>query len=267
MTKSKLTTSTILTNNCSSRYGNKISRITPHYMCWYTDGETCARSFVPASRQASANYCIGKDGDICCNVLEENRAWTTGSAYNDRMAITIECANYTDTKNGHINGELPKKTWDSLVALCVDICTRYGFRLKYTGNDKGNLTKHCWYQSTDCPGPWFTNQFTRLASEVNAILDGKTPTPTPTPTPPSDFGGTYKCMVDTLNVRNAPTLKGSQVVAEYHKGDTVVLEDNYYLEDGYVWGTYIGQSSGKHRYVAVGRSTGKVEDDDFLVKI
>ena len=267
MTKSKLTTSTILTNNYSSRYGNKISRITPHYMCWYTSGESCAYSFVPASRQASANYCIGKDGDICCNVPEEYRAWTTGSAYNDRMAITIECANYTDNANGHVNGELPKKTWDSLVALCVDICTRYGFRLNYTGDDSGNLTKHCWYQSTDCPGPWFTKQFARLASEVNAILDGKTPTPTPTPTPPSDFGGTYKCMVDTLNVRNAPTLKGSQVVAEYHKGETVVLEDNYYLEDGYVWGTYIGQSSGKHRYVAVGRNTGKVEDDDFLVKI
>lgn len=265
--KSKLTTNTILTNNYSSRYGNTISRITPHYMAWYATGETCAESFVPASRKASANYCIGYDGGIVCNVEEQNRAWTTGSAYNDRKAITIECANYTDNANGHVYGELPKKTWDSLVALCVDICQRYGFRLNYTGNDNGNLTKHCWYQSTDCPGPWFTKKFQQLADEVNAILDGEQPSPTPTPEPTENFGGTYKCMVSTLNVRNAPTLQGSTVVAQYHKGDYVVLEDQYYIEDGYVWGTYVGQTSGKHRYVAVGRATGKVEDDDYLIKV
>ena len=24
----------------------------------------------------------------------------------------------------------------------------------YTGNADGVLTMHCWFQSTDCPGPW-----------------------------------------------------------------------------------------------------------------
>lgn len=173
MTQSPLTTSVILTDNCSSRCGQEITRITPHYMAWYTDGETCAQSFVPAARAASANYCIGKDGDIVLNVPEEFRAWTSSSAYNDRKAITIECANYNDATQDHMYGELPKKTWDSLVLLCADICTRYEFRLNYTGDDNGNLTKHCWYGSTDCPGPWFTNQFDRLAREVNELLDGK----------------------------------------------------------------------------------------------
>lgn len=269
MTKSALTTKTILTNNCSSRYGNRITRITPHYMAWFTDGETCARSFLPSSRQASANYCIGKDGDIVCNVEEQNRAWTTGSAYNDRKAITIECANYTDSKNGHVYGQLPDATWKSLVSLCVDICKRYGFMLNYTGDDSGNLTKHCWYQSTDCPGPWFTNQFERLANEVNAILDGKAPAPTPTPTPKPDppmvFGGTYECRVSKLNVRDAPSLSG-KIVTHYNRGEHVVLDDWYKVADGYVWGRYTGFTSGKKRYIAVGRNTGHVESDDYLVK-
>lgn len=264
MTKSKLTTSTILTNNYSSRYGEKITRITPHYMAWYTDGETCARSFVPASRQASANYCIGKDGDICCNVLEENRAWTSSSSYNDRKAITIECANFIDNSNGHVVGELPKATWDSLVALCADICERYGFRLNYTGNDNGNLTKHKWYGNTDCPGPWFDKQFERLASEVNAILDGKTPAPTPTPS--KGFGGTYRCTVNTLNVRDEPSVNGA-IVTRYSKGMTVILDDWYTSKDGYIWGRYTGATSGKLRYVAVGKATGKVEPDDYLVRV
>ncbi|WP_298626434.1 SH3 domain-containing protein, partial [uncultured Senegalimassilia sp.] len=79
-------------------------------------------------------------------------------------------------------------------------------------------------------------------------------------------GGTYRCTVDTLNVRDAPGLSGS-VVAKYHKGQTVVLDDWYKSRDGYVWGRYTGASSGKERYVAVGRATGKPEADDYLVRV
>lgn len=79
-------------------------------------------------------------------------------------------------------------------------------------------------------------------------------------------GGTYRCTVDTLNVRDAPGLSGS-VVASYHKGQTVVLDSWYKVADGYVWGRYTGASSGKERYVAVGRATGKPEADDYLVRV
>lgn len=79
-------------------------------------------------------------------------------------------------------------------------------------------------------------------------------------------GGTYRCTVDTLNVRDAPGLSGS-VVASYHKGQTVVLDDWYKVADGYVWGRYTGSTSGKERYVAVGRATGKPEADDYLVRV
>lgn len=79
-------------------------------------------------------------------------------------------------------------------------------------------------------------------------------------------GGTYRCTVDTLNVRDEPGLSGS-VVAKYHKGQTVVLDDWYKSSDGYIWGRYTGATSGKLRYVAVGRATGKPEADDYLVRV
>lgn len=77
--------------------------------------------------------------------------------------------------------------------------------------------------------------------------------------------GTYRCTVDTLNVRDAPGLSGS-VVASYHKNQTVVLDSWYKSRDGYIWGRYTGATSGKLRYVAVGRATGKPETDDYLVR-
>jgi hypothetical protein len=79
-----------------------------------------------------------------------------------------------------------------------------------------------------------------------------------------DFcGGVYRCAVDCLNVRDAPSLAGA-VVASYGQGDAVELDDWYEIADGYVWGRYTAYS-GNVRYVAVGRATGSVESDDFLV--
>jgi hypothetical protein len=268
MSNSNLISGTLLTNNCTSPRYHAIDTITPHYMAWFTDAKTCCESFLPRSRMASANYCIGKDGEIWLNVEEKNRAWTTGNSHNDNRAITIECANYTDSSR---YGHLPDATWNALVALCVDICKRNGKdKLVYTGYKSWEilsstemlLTKHKWFQDTDCPGPWLDGKFGLLANEVNAFLHGKTPQPDP----PSVFGGVYKCMVDGLNVRDAPNLS-SNIIATYSRGQLVELDDWYTINDGYVWGRYVGASSGLMRYVAVGRNTGKVESDDFLIKL
>lgn len=81
----------------------------------------------------------------------------------------------------------------------------------------------------------------------------------------TSFGGSYKVMVDTLNVRDKASTSGA-VKADYKKGQIVNLENTYYIADGYVWGTYIS-NSGVRRYIAVGKNTGKAESDDYLVKV
>lgn len=115
------------------------------------------------------------------------------------------------------------------------------------------------------------DELARIYLEVFGISASSAPAAPTEAQPPAKettkgFGGTYRCTVDTLNVRDAPGLSGS-VVAKYHKGQTVVLDDWYKSSDGYVWGRYTGATSGKLRYVAVGRATGKPEADDYLVRV
>ena len=131
-------------------------------------GRQCAKIFQNPNRNASANYCIGYDGDIILCVDEYYRAWTSSNKDNDQQAITIECS------NDQIGGEwhISDATWNSLVALCVDICRRYNFRLEFNGNPSGSLTMHKMFANTDCPGPYLGSRFDELENTVNAILDG-----------------------------------------------------------------------------------------------
>lgn len=80
------------------------------------------------------------------------------------------------------------------------------------------------------------------------------------------FGGTYRCNCSALNVRAEPSTSAA-VVATYKRGQIVILDDWYKISGGYVWGRYTGATSGKKRYVAVGKATGKVESNDYLLKI
>lgn len=186
MSNSKLVSYTRLSPNHSGRRNHAIDTITPHYMGGYCSVETCGEIFAHESRRASSNYGIGYDGRIGLYVDECNRSWCSSSSANDNRAVTIECANYNDAANGHVNGQLPDAVWKSLVELCADICRRNGkTRLVYRGKSSfGNvdysdladtdmlLTKHKWFAGTDCPGPWLDGQFNRLVSEVNAKLSG-----------------------------------------------------------------------------------------------
>ena len=115
------------------------------------------------------------------------------------------------------------------------------------------------------------DELARIYLEVFGISASGAPTaPTEAQSPAKGttegFGGTYRCTVDTLNVRDEPGISGS-VVAKYHEGQTVVLDSWYVSRDGYIWGRYTGSTSGKLRYVAVGRATGKPEADDYLVRV
>lgn len=148
----------------------KILKITPHHSASVNTGEEIARTFLSPSRQASANYCIGYDGDIVGVVDEVNRAWTSGSPENDYLAVTIEVSNSQTGEPWTVSD----KAWDSLVVLCADICKRNGIEeLIYTGDAEGNLTAHRFFQATACPGTYLFERFPQLAEEVNSRLKGE----------------------------------------------------------------------------------------------
>lgn len=164
-------------NYQKGRNGQKICKFTPHIMAGILTGKQCAVNiFQNPNRIASANYCIGNDGDIVCNVYEEDRAYTSSSRSNDNQAITVEVSNCEYGGDWKISD----KAWNTLVKLAVDVCRRYNFRLVYDGTPNGSLTRHNMFANTSCPGKYLQSRFQELADTVNAQLDGgNTPTPAP----------------------------------------------------------------------------------------
>lgn len=194
-----------ITTNSSPRGNNRIERITPHCIVGQMAATSCAnlKNFRPGGC-ASANYIIGKDAEVLLNVPEERRAWTSGGnlsvnghtgAQNDYKAITFECA--SDATAPYAFKEI---VYEKLVAVCVDICKRYGRKRllwipdKYQAeaykvkDDEMILTAHRWYASKSCPGDWMYSREGDLANRVTAQLGGVTPTPQPTPTPTPTTG-------------------------------------------------------------------------------
>lgn len=230
------------TQHWNGRFGNKICKITPHYMAAPMSGRQCADYFARNQRQASSNYCIGINGDIACSVDEENAAWTSSSWWNDSQAITIECGNIDNT-----TGEMTPATWNSLVNLCVDVCKRYGFRLNYTGTSAGSLTMHKMYAATACPGAWLEARMPQLAKEVNARLDGSSvnvSTPTATPKPTCKYGIGSKVTANTLWTQSHG---GRKVTGKWSGTITRVIagtEHPYLLNNGTGWTNDTGISSG-----------------------
>ena len=166
---SKLVSYVLLSPNCTKLRDHAIDTITIHHVAGDATVEAVCALFAQPARQASANYVIGTDGRIACCVEEENRAWTSGNKDNDMRAITIEVANCS----GAPDWKISDAAYKSLIALCVDICQRHGFALKYTGDKSGNLTMHKWFQPTACPGPYLESKFPQIAKEVNAIVNGE----------------------------------------------------------------------------------------------
>ena len=160
-----------LSPNCTKPRNKKIDAIVIHHMAGNASVEACGAVFAPASRQASSNYGVGTDGRVACYVEEENRSWATSNAGIDNRAITIEVANC----GGDPDWKVSDQALEATIALCYDVCRRYGFKLNYTGDKKGNLHMHKWYASTGCPGPYLASKFPYIAEEVNRRLGGEPP--------------------------------------------------------------------------------------------
>lgn len=191
MSNSSLISYTKISPNRTSPRKKPIRKITIHHMAGNLTVEQCGAVFAPTSRKASSNYGIGTDGRIGMYVEEKDRAWTSSSPDNDNQAVTIEVANNTLGPNWTVSD----KAMTSLIDLCVDICKRNGIqRLNFTGDKTGNLTMHCYFKSTLCPGPYLKNKFPYIASEVNKRLGAEAA--------PEPF--IVQITASSLNVRKGP---------------------------------------------------------------
>lgn len=167
MTYSKLVDDVILTKKYSSRYGTKIDKFVIHHMAGKMTARRCAEYFVETPRQVSANYTIGYDGSLVCNVPEEYRAWTTGNYLIDNRAITVEVSNIEMGGNWAVSDASIK----TLIKLIHDVAVRYGWKtITYDGTKNSTLQKHEWYQDTVCPGPYLGSKFGYIRDEVNKLI-------------------------------------------------------------------------------------------------
>ena len=142
-----------------------ICKITVHCMgeAGQLEPEECVESWNRSDREASSNYLIGPTGRVGLFIKEDDRAWTSNNRANDAHAITIEVA--SDARDPYA---MKDAAYQKLILLCADICTRYNFKLNYTGGPDGSLTGHFMFDTVACPGQWFKNRYTEFVNAVNA---------------------------------------------------------------------------------------------------
>lgn len=179
MNNSKLVDCTVKSPNHSGKRTHAVDRITPHCVVGQLSAESIGGCFTSTSRQASCNYGIGTDGRVALIVDEDNRSWCSSSGANDQRAITIECASDKTEPYAFNNA-----VYNKLVALCVDICQRYGKNtlLWIENKDKALayepkanemlLTVHRWFANKSCPGAWLYERMGQLAKTVTEKLGG-----------------------------------------------------------------------------------------------
>lgn len=195
-----------------------VSVITIHHMAVVNgDPVAVAKSFANPNRHASATYCIGSDGKIVCGLDESIAPGTSGPGVpgknNDLKAVTMEVAN----SKGAPNWEISDKALEAVINLCVDICQRNNIpKLTFTGDANGNLTMHCMFAATACPGPYLKSKMNYIADEVNKRLGGKQEQPT-TGEPPKQETVKYK-------VKKGDTL--SKIAAQYGTTVDQIVKDN-----------------------------------------
>ena len=177
MSRSPYVDSVVLTNKHSGKRTHKVQAFVIHHMAAKWTGKRCAEYFRDTpSKQASANYCIGYNGDVALNVVEHNRAWTSSSAWADQRAITYELAN---SKSGH-PWEVSEDTLNKAISMLAEHHKRYGLKeASYTGDTKGTLWRHDWFAGTNCPGPYLADKLPYMADEINKILRGDKKTSEP----------------------------------------------------------------------------------------
>lgn len=168
---------TRISPNSNVPRNHKIDTITIHTMAGNLSVESCGELFSKSERQASSNYGIDSSGKIALYIEEKNRSWCSSNKDNDHRAVTIEVASINTT-----DFACSEAAWNSLIALCVDICKRNGIKKLLWKADKTlvgkveqqNMTVHRWFAAKACPGDYLYSHMGKIADEVNNILNGVT---------------------------------------------------------------------------------------------
>lgn len=237
MSNSNLVNCTVKSPNHSGKRTHSIDRITPHCVVGQLSAQSIGGCFTSSSRQASCNYGIGTEGDVCLVVDEANRSWCSSSNANDQRAVTIECA--SDKSEPYA---MNSKVYNKLVELCVDICKRNGKNKLIWFGDKNKtlsyepksnemvLTVHRWFANKSCPGDWLYSRLGELANTVTARLGGSASTPAQPSKPSSNTSFpntpfTVQVLVSDLNIRKQPQM-GNNIVGQTGKGSFTIVEVN-----------------------------------------
>lgn len=173
-TNSKLAEYVKISPNRTKGRPGKIDTVTIHCVVGQVTVERLGEIFAEKSKQASANYGIGKDGKIGMYVEEKDTSWCSSNQANDRRAITIEVA--SDTTHPY---RVNVKAYNALIDLLVDVCKRNGIsKLVWSTNKSDrvnrkngcNMTVHRDYANKACPGDYLYNLHGKISDEVNARL-------------------------------------------------------------------------------------------------
>ena len=204
----------------NSRAGNKITKITIHHMAGNLSKSQMESCVYNPKRQMSCTYAVYSDGTVECFVGEQFRSWCSSSWENDKNAITIEVANNSLAPNWTVS----KKAYETLIALCADICKRNGIKPHYNGKPSGSLTVHQMFSNTNCPGPYLLklHQNGTIEKDIIAAMN-PAPKPAPKPAPAKVL---YKVQCDAFKQKvNAVNLQQKLKAA----GFTSILKS----DDGY----------------------------------
>lgn len=227
MANSSLATYTNITPNNSGKRTQKITKITPHYMAAHWTGRRCADYFVECARngrRASSNYCVGYDGDIAVSVNEDCRAWTSSSDWNDQRAVTIECANNSDSS-------FTDATYKALVKLCADICKRHNIVPHYDGTQNGTITLHQMFAATDCPGNWMTRKV-KTGEFENDIKREMGAAAQPSTKPGTDAKTLYRVQTGSFSVKANADAQVAKLKAKGYNAIIVKADKLYKVQVG-----------------------------------
>lgn len=138
-----------------------VNKIVIHHMAT-TDYDSVPR--IWKTREASAHYGIGQDGQIRAYVDENNTAWHAGQWSANSSSIGIEHANTT----GNPDWGIAQATIDASARLVADIAQRYGLGQVVPYK---NLFPHSEFYGTACPGQLKAN-LQEIADKANDIMAG-----------------------------------------------------------------------------------------------